>query len=154
MSGQNLQNQVIFFKGLREYLDWTQVKLASEIGVSKQTIIRWEKGRVIPRQFVWNRLKEIFEKVPIELEIKRQLKTLAALYISKPQKLNPGKIFSALEEQGMDSKIKARIVREFPDLKLLPFRQAFAEYIRRKPSVEKRMLATEIVYQRNRKVTR
>lgn len=52
-------------KILREQLNWTQEKLAQELGVSVMTIRRWESGKHEPSRLALReveRLKESYQK--------------------------------------------------------------------------------------------
>ena len=48
---------------LREFLGWTQEKLAREVGISMSTLTRWESGKTKPSPLAKYNLKELIEKV-------------------------------------------------------------------------------------------
>jgi LuxR family maltose regulon positive regulatory protein len=53
----------------REQRNWSQAKVAAQIGTSTRTIMRWEQGDVLPQPLYRERLCELFGKNALELGI-------------------------------------------------------------------------------------
>src|SRR5215469_16176333 len=53
----------------RELRGWSQVKVAEAVGVSTQTVIRWEQRRAIPYPYYREQLAQLFGKSVRELEL-------------------------------------------------------------------------------------
>jgi len=49
-------------KHIRDRLGWSQQQLASELGVARATVNRWEVGRTKPSPLAAKRLKEWLEE--------------------------------------------------------------------------------------------
>jgi DNA-binding transcriptional regulator YiaG len=49
-------------RGFRERLDWTRTKLAAELGITEQTVKRWEEGRTEPGAGSLNKLVQLAQK--------------------------------------------------------------------------------------------
>lgn len=55
----------ISLKAARVNAEMTQEEVAEELGVSKQTIVNWEKGKVIPSFATLNTLANLY-KYPVD----------------------------------------------------------------------------------------
>src|SRR5215469_8586427 len=53
----------------RELRGWSQVKVAEAVGVSTQTVIRWEQRRAVPYPYYREQLAQLFDKSVQELEL-------------------------------------------------------------------------------------
>ena len=53
-------------KALREKHGMTQIQLAAKLGVSLSTVRLWEYNAGKPNRENWDKLEEIFGKLPIE----------------------------------------------------------------------------------------
>ena len=52
---------------LRKLKAWNQMRLASEVGTTPRSIVRWERGETLPELYFQQRLCELFGKDPEEL---------------------------------------------------------------------------------------
>ena len=55
-------HQMIELKNLRKKMKWSQEKLARELGVSYQTVHRWEKGTSEPSQLAMEKIQFLLKK--------------------------------------------------------------------------------------------
>ena len=62
----------VAIKKLRKKLLLTQSEFAELLGVKLVTVSRWESGKFEPTMRVKRKLKELFEKNNIEIEVEEQ----------------------------------------------------------------------------------
>jgi tetratricopeptide (TPR) repeat protein/transcriptional regulator with XRE-family HTH domain len=71
-------------KQAREWRNWTQHKVALEIGTTAINVSRWERGLTFPGPYFRQKLCELFEKSPAELGLLREEAGVAHLSEADP----------------------------------------------------------------------
>ncbi|MBA3824616.1 MAG: helix-turn-helix transcriptional regulator [Ktedonobacterales bacterium] len=55
-------------KELRESRYWSQMLLATKLGINVSTVSKWERGRAVPEMFNILRLAQVFQMEPGEID--------------------------------------------------------------------------------------
>ena len=55
----------------RKRRGWTQAELATALGVSTKTVVRWERGQSVPFPYYREKLSALFGKTAQELGLSR-----------------------------------------------------------------------------------